>query len=258
MRKVLIGSLLAFTVWTAAPASAITFGELDHHRHPNVGSLIYRSKNGRWHQWCSGSLVSPTVVMTAAHCVIDEPPQRFWVTFDPSIDDDATAYHGTAAYDPRAYTTGESHPYDIAVIVLDHAVTGITPVELPTEGLLSDLEATHDLRNQTFTAVGYGTVRTSKQGGPAGILNNRKRRFVEQSASSLQDQWVQFSMNPSTGNGGTCYGDSGGPHFLGGPDSNLVVALTVTGDAVCKATDKDYRIDTPEAREFLADYVTLP
>ena len=61
-------------------------------------------------------------------------------------------------------------------------------------------------------------------------------------------------MNLATGNGGTCYGDSGGPHFLDG----VVVALTITGDAPCKALDKTYRLDTPWAQEFLAQFVALP
>ncbi len=67
-------------------------------------------------------------------------------------------------------------------------------------------------------------------------------------------------MNLSTGNGGTCYGDSGGPHFihLNGVETNIVAAITVTGDTQCKATDKDYRTDTEAARRFLAEYVTLP
>jgi secreted trypsin-like serine protease len=65
-------------------------------------------------------------------------------------------------------------------------------------------------------------------------------------------------MNEATGNAGTCYGDSGGPHFLGGATSNLIVSITVTGDAVCKATDVTYRLDTPSARGFLASFVSLP
>ena len=61
-------------------------------------------------------------------------------------------------------------------------------------------------------------------------------------------------MNQATGDGGTCYGDSGGPHFL----ADVVVSLTVTGDRWCKASDKTYRVDTQVARDFLANYVTLP
>ena len=58
------------------------------------------------------------------------------------------------------------------------------------------------------------------------------------------------------GDGGICYGDLGGPHFLG--DSGMVVSLTVTGDRFCRATDKTYRLDTPSARAYLDDFVTLP
>jgi hypothetical protein len=63
-------------------------------------------------------------------------------------------------------------------------------------------------------------------------------------------------MNPSTGNGGTCYGDSGGPNFLG--DTNIIAGTTITGDHVCRATNVDYRLNTPSARAFLAQFVTLP
>ena len=50
----------------------------------------------------------------------------------------------------------------------------------------------------------------------------------------------------------------GRPHFLGGVTSNLLVSITVTGDAMCRATDKTYRLDTASARAFLDDFVTLP
>ncbi len=77
---------------------------------------------------------------------------------------------------------------------------------------------------------------------------------------ALTPAWLTISMNPSTGSGGSCYGDSGGPHFihLDGVETNIVAAVTVIGDAPCKATDVTYRTDTESARNFLADYVDLP
>jgi len=63
-------------------------------------------------------------------------------------------------------------------------------------------------------------------------------------------------MNPSVGSGGTCYGDSGGPHFIG--NTNVVAAITVTGDRWCRSTDVAYRMDTPSARDFLGQFVRLP
>jgi hypothetical protein len=57
-----------------------------------------------------------------------------------------------------------------------------------------------------------------------------------------------------------CYGDSGGPHFLGGKNvaNPTIVSVTVTGDRYCRSTDKTYRLDTPNARDFLDGFVTLP
>ncbi|MGH9893954.1 MAG: hypothetical protein ACREA0_18635 [bacterium] len=65
-------------------------------------------------------------------------------------------------------------------------------------------------------------------------------------------------MNQATGNAGTCFGDSGGPHLLGGVSSNRIVSVTITGDRWCKATDTTYRLDTASARDFLGDFVALP
>jgi len=67
-------------------------------------------------------------------------------------------------------------------------------------------------------------------------------------------------MNPAHGDGGTCYGDSGGPNFLevGDSETNIVAGTTITGDFMCRATNVDYRMDTPSARSFLEQFVTLP
>jgi hypothetical protein len=107
-------------------------------------------------------------------------------------------------------------------------------------------------------AVGYGTVPEDKTGGPHAFFFDAIRRYALQSALNLEMAWLLLSMSPSTGSDGTCYGDSGGPHFLGGVESNLMVSITVTGDAMCRATDKTYRLDTPAARGFLDDFVALP
>jgi len=173
------------------------------------------------------------------------------------ISKDSTFLPGTSFTNPE-YGGGANDTHDVAVIVLDEPVQGVTPAQLPTEGLLDELKADHSLDDQTFTAVGYGTVREQRQGGFDEILDNDERRFALQSSLSLTDAWLTLSMNDATGDGGTCYGDSGGPHFLGGVESTLIVSITVTGDAVCKATDKTYRMDTESARRFLKGFVPLP
>jgi secreted trypsin-like serine protease len=258
--------LLAGLVLGAGTAGAITFGQPDGSRHPNVGALLadWDPDSPGPDILCSGTLVAPTVYLTAAHCTAfleSEGITQVWVTFAPTYDEDATS---TAGLLPGTYVThpefgsgGASDPHDIAVVLLREA-PGIAPAALPTTGLLDQLKAGHQLRDRTFTAVGYGTVREVKTGGPHAFLFDGVRRYALQSALNLEKSWLLLSMQPSTGNGGGCYGDSGGPHFLGGVKGNLIVSITITGDAMCRATDKTYRLDTAAARDFLDDFVALP
>ena len=87
-------------------------------------------------------------------------------------------------------------------------------------------------------------------------LYNDVRGVGTGTLNSINQSWLRISMNPSHGDGGTCYSDSGGPSFLGASD--IVAATTITGDSVCRSTNVDYRLDTPSARNFLAPYVALP
>jgi hypothetical protein len=76
---------------------------------------------------------------------------------------------------------------------------------------------------------------------------------------AVNPSWLWISMNPARGDGGGCYGDSGGRTSWGrGDPDDIVAALTITGDAMCRATNVTYRLDTPSARAFLGQYVTLP
>jgi secreted trypsin-like serine protease len=259
---------MASLVLTIGPAGAITFGQPDGNLHPNVGALLadYDPDSPGPDILCSGTLIAPTVFLTAAHCTAFLEAQginQVWVSFAPAYDEDSTSLAGLVAAsryvgNPQFGSGGASDTHDIAVVLLAQAPAGITPARLPTAGLLEQLKAAHQLDDQTFTTVGYGTVREDKTGGPQSLFFDGVRRYALQHALNLEKAWLLLSMNPSTGNGGTCYGDSGGPHFLGGVDSDLVVSITITGDAWCRASDKTYRVDTPAARDFLGAFVTLP
>src|SRR5215217_9207217 len=77
----LAAAAIAAALTIAAPAGAITYGVPDGNGHPQVGALLAQQaySDGTW-TTCSGTLISPTVFLTAAHC--DEGVSRVNVTFD--------------------------------------------------------------------------------------------------------------------------------------------------------------------------------
>jgi secreted trypsin-like serine protease len=249
MRSVIAAAAMLAALVCAVPALAITNGAPDGNRHPNVGGLVAPTaySDGTW-TYCSGTLISATVFLTAAHCG-DADGERVRVTFDSAYQDGDKVYAGTFHSDPL-YGHVQSDPHDIAVVVLDKPVKGITPARLPAADSLSSLSG-----SQQFTSVGYGAYEVTNGPGGHQYLYNDVRGVAIGTLNSINNSWLRISMNPSTGNGGTCYGDSGGPNFLG--STNVIAATTITGDAVCRSTNVDYRLDTASARTFLANYVTL-
>jgi V8-like Glu-specific endopeptidase len=259
MRRLPFAAILLATVALSAsaliaPANAIVYGQPDGNRHPEVGALLapHAFSDGTWEE-CTGTLISPTVFLTAAHC--DEGLSRVSVTFDSNYQAaTGTTYRGTWHADPR-YTQKQSDPQDIAVVVLDHAVSGITPARLPRAGSLSGLS-----RGTKFTSVGYGAQSVTN--GPGGHVYHYAdiRFWGVGTLNSVTPSWLRISGNPARGDAGTCYGDSGGPNFLGAGanETRIVAGTTITGDAICRATNVDYRLDTATARSFLANYVALP
>jgi hypothetical protein len=231
-------------------AVAITNGGPDGNGHPEVGALLaqHAFSDGTWEE-CSGTLISPTVFLTAEHC--DEGVSRVAVTFDSQYDSaTGTTYWGTWHGNPL-YDQSQNDPHDVAVVVLDKPVKGIAPARLPKAGSLDSLQV-----GDPIVSVGYGAQSVTMGKGGATFHYADVRYVATGSVSAMNPAWLRASMNPSTGDGGTCYGDSGGPNFLG--DTNIVAGTTITGDFVCRATNVDYRLDTASARDFLKDYVTLP
>lgn len=157
------------------------------------------------------------------------------------------------------YNQRQSDPGDIAVVLFSNAV-GITPAQLPAAGLFAGPAAQRGLRGQKFTAVGYGVHEPELGGGPPSWPFDGERWRSVSEFNALNPAWLRLSQNDATHDGGTCYGDSGGPNFLGAGASEtpIIAAITITGDAMCLATNVVYRLDTPTARNFLANFVTPP
>jgi hypothetical protein len=260
----------------AVPASsqAIVNGSPDAGAHPNVGALTEHF-NGAQVLACTGTLISPTVLVTAAHCTAVIEQFGFTqteVSFDTNIGSGSDITCGVETADcyvqPAAnslhvgtlhtnpafnglVTTGDSH--DVAVVTFDKPIKGIAPASLPTAGLLDNMVSNGTFASQTFTNVGYGWhAVVSKSTG----LVDGVRRHATSGSQSLSTSDLKLSENATLNFGGACQHDSGGPAFVG---NGGVVAGEVSGlQSDCDATYFVYRLDTEPARSFLANYVALP
>ena len=208
----------------SASASAITNGELDGNRHPYAGALVVDGRPA-----CSAVLVSPTVVVTAGHCVGGAATVS--VGFDSTLDPSSPALvNGT----PHVDTTPGS---DLAVVVLDRAAA-VEPASLPAARSLE--------RVRSVVAVGYGYYDVKPELAFDGL-----RRLASLEVKSLDASTVELKERQD---GSVCFGDSGGPQL----DGDTVVAITLGGGKHCKGASTGYRLDSPAARGFLSGYVALP
>ncbi len=241
-----------------APAMAITYGSFDGTAHPEVGALV-GTFGADTYPYCSGTLISPTVFLTAAHCDIGRSSVR--VTFAPSYSSSATLYTGTYHANP-GYTKSQNDPGDLAVVIFSSPITGRTPARLPTLNRLSLMKAAGTLtQSSRFTSVGYGGQEPIHVAGSGNVTRYLDRReHSTGSFNALGKGYLRLSQNPNHGDGGTCGGDSGGPNFFGAgaSETNVIAATTVTGDRWCKSTNVDQRLDTAASRAFLGQYVPLP
>jgi hypothetical protein len=243
----------------AAPARAIIGGQPDGGGHPYVAAIGQPDGAGIYF---TGTAISPTVVLTAAHAVVRLERLGFTtarLTFDPVASSSSTWYVGTIHIDPAYDPTNTVNPNDLAVIVLETPATGITPASLPTEGLLHQLASQG--QRASFQMVGYGISRYTggANGGGQPVLDfssTGTRELAEGNLSSVTSGWLRLQLD---GGAAACIGDSGSPSLIDG--SNVIAGVFILdgslGGGQCQGQPWSMRVDTPSARAFLGQYVTL-
>ena len=240
-----------FLLLSPMRAGAITGGQVDTgDRYPSVGLLAFYDGQGEYDHRCTGTLLSATVVLTAAHCT--DGMALTYAYFQVSVPEDfrenPTGISGTPFTHPDFNSNTLNN--DVGVIVLDEPVLLDEYPTIVDEGFLSELKASHEIQDDTFVAVGYG-VQTGFP--PPTEIVDLLRRFSVSPYGGLTQNNLHLQQNPnSTGGGGTCFGDSGGPHFW--LDTLMIVSVTSWGDNICRSNDMTQRIDIPSVQAFLADF----
>ncbi len=173
------------------------------------------------------------------------------ISFGPDVLDPTTWHTVDHWVTNPAYWWGPmSDPHDVGVILLKDPVTTLGYGHLvPTAGFLTDLWLGGKLVPMTtkFLNVGYGTNQTG--------ADTNARQYSWSAFKNLHFSWIYMSQNVHTGNAGTCFGDSGGPTFWVDGSTEYVVAVTSWGDAQCKATNNNYRVDTAESLAFINGFL---
>jgi len=264
----LTGALIVGSLVTSRRAQAITYGFVDsNNTYSNVGAFIVKSPTtGQIFPICSGTMITSNVFLTASHCTIffqqDLALRGFtaYVSLDGSIPFGELTSSKTKLFavsqvvtNPN-YNQSQSDSGDIGALILQSNVRGVTPAVLPACSLLDQLAAQNGLKTAVFTNVGYGVQNRVVGGGVPFFqdINPIPRMYSFSSFNSLNGGYIRLSQNASTGNGGTCFGDSGGPNFMNLNGQQIIAAITITGDSVCRSTNVDYRLDTVSAQGFLA------
>jgi hypothetical protein len=252
--------LMAFT---ATPALAVTDGELDGNGHPYVGLMVAQDDGGNPLWRCSGTLISPTLFLTAGHGT-EAPASSAEIWFDPDMQTDAAAkgYPFTGEASGTAYT----HPdydanafwrFDLGIVVLDAPVRMNEYGDLPGLNELDRYKTKRGIDKLRFTAVGYG-LQESFPDRASWKANNQKVRMVayprliQINGGIVGKDSLLLSNNANTG--GTCFGDSGGPNFV--KDSSVIAGVTSFGmNGTCAGTGGVYRVDRKDDLDWISSFL---
>jgi len=265
-------SVIIILAVAVSPVGAVTDGALDGNGHPYVGLMLAQDANGNPLWRCSGTLLSDSLFLTAGHCT-ESPAARveIWFAAGPIATDSnyvSKAAGGTGCDNPAVTGypchgevggTPHTHPqynpnafflYDLGVAVLDEPVNKPAYGELPS---LNSLDALKPNRKTTFTAVGYGLQKSFPDAAAWKDVAIRERMVAQPHLLQINTGYTgDFSvlLSNNTKTGGTCFGDSGGPNFIG--NSNVVAGVTSYGlNGSCGGTGGVYRVDRADDLNWL-------
>jgi secreted trypsin-like serine protease len=274
MKKAAIGLLLvlALMLSSVSVARAVTDGTLDGNGHPDV-VLLLMEVGGQPAFRCSGTLLSPRVLLTAGHCT-DDYPDAPYTGMRVFTESDVQAGIGTTNNYPYSgpnsveaiewhahplYETTPFYVHDVGVVILE--APGVSVAQygaLPSPDEFDAFKTKRGHNDVFFTSVGYGLQKSFPDAASWKDAASRTRyvanpRLIQIDGGIVGDYSLLLSNNANTG--GTCFGDSGGPNFL--RDTNVVAGVTSFGmNGNCAGTGGVFRTDRQDVLDFVNQYLS--
>ncbi len=265
MRKnfVVLLTVVVLLALSVTAVHAVIWGEKDGNDHPYVGLLVF-DVDGTPAWRCSGTLIAPTVVLTAGHCTSGADAARVW--FDSDLQNNpeypfggSTSTEGTPhahpGYDGFATFPNTS---DVGVVVLDEPVTDVGYGALPEEGAVGDLYYNRPPGPPPLmNIVGYGLQSVVPDLQAERVRYQGNPQIVELNSANTGGWNIHLGSNngKGQGQGGACFGDSGGPALLS-EDSNVVGGVgSFVLNLNCVGAGFYYRVDTAHALDWVETFL---
>jgi hypothetical protein len=242
---------------------------------PYVGVVVLFSDAAKTDPigYCSGFLLSKTVMVTAGHSLLgaqavsvcfDKGPISYTRENDEIVYNGAsTIYEGNIApypqYKPSFSGNSEFDTSDIGIIILKQEVTGVTDFPaLPTEGFTDTLDMKTNLKE-----IGYG-LEFQLTPKDTGVVNSWVGTLSCNTATAQlvsgnfagSDKYLKLTANPSQGKGGVAFGDSGGPVIYNSGSQDIVLAVNVyVSNSNCAGVTYHTRIDLDQVLSWINGYL---
>jgi V8-like Glu-specific endopeptidase len=219
---------------TGSTSDAVIGGTVDN--GDSAVGMLYAS--GGW--ICTATLISPTVLLTAAHCVQDASAStKFYVTFETQTSGlslnnflPVKSTHWNTKFNRSNLGGG----YDVAVAILASPITNRTPIPYNTSALGSG-----DI-GKAVRIVGYG----NNNGQTASGSGTKRQATVK--LNSVGNLIINVGQSGKT----TCQGDSGGPTFMNIGGVERVIGVTSYGLVGCGSGGSMTRVDA--MGQWIAQY----
>jgi hypothetical protein len=270
---------VAMVLGISGPASAVTGNYTEDFVHDYVGLLVFYTDpdpetGDIFSHRCSGTLISPRLIVTAGHCTQGVETGRVYFRQSVAPNYDPEAFDGLGGDETTGYPYKNGHTfshtwtfgdifagYPHEMNTMDAGVVKLDEPYTPPSGKFGKLPEPHaidtylatttDKQSLLFRTSGYGLSDQD----PVPVSFRERLTAVGhlvEGTSGLTKYNLKTSANASKDKGGACNGDSGGPVFFDG--TRVIAAVVSFGfNPQCKGLDLSYRLDRAPVLAWITD-----